>query len=111
MVQLNGLIGAEPFPAAIDTQQLAHGVTKLLGVPLWIIRAGFVAVAYRHALHVGFAQKMKHYAQTLGTDADERDVHLVTGWHIACATQHPARNDGNSDSRCSALRQELASRN
>ncbi len=48
-------------------------------IPLRVIRAGFVAVADCHPVYVGLAQKAKHHAQTLGTNADESDIHLVAG--------------------------------
>src|ERR1700751_3034657 len=60
--QLNRLIGAEPLPAAVDSDQLAHGVAELVVAPLWVSRAAFVDVADGHALDIGLAQETKHYA-------------------------------------------------
>src|SRR6266849_8712584 len=42
MGQLNGLVGAEPIPAAIDAEQLADGIAELVCVPLWVIRTDFI---------------------------------------------------------------------
>ena len=66
-----------------------------MGLPLRMIGAPFVDIADGDALYVGLAQKMKHDAQALGADADESDVHLVTGRHITRAPEHAARNNGN----------------
>ena len=54
MGQLNGLVGAEPIPAAIDADQLADGIAELMRVPLWVIRTDSIGVADSHALYVGF---------------------------------------------------------
>ncbi len=62
MGQLNGLVGAEPIPAAIDAEQFANGIAKLMSVPLGVIRARFVGVANGNALNVGFPQEAKHDA-------------------------------------------------
>ena len=53
--------------------------------PLRIIRARLIAVADRDALHVGLPQEMQHDPQTLGADADERDIDFVAGRNIAHA--------------------------
>jgi len=110
MGQLNGLVGAEPIPAAIDAQQFPDGVAELMCVPLWVICADFIGVADRHTLYVGLPQKTKHDAQTLGPDSDERNIDLVAGRNIPGAAQHPARNDRKTNRRCGSLPQELAPR-
>ena len=111
MRQLNRLIRAKPIPAAIDAQQFAHGIAEFMSIPLGMIGAAFVDVADGHALHVGLAQKVKHDAQALGADANERNVHLVAGRDIARATEHAARNNGKSERGCGDLSEKFAPRN
>src|SRR6266571_4777932 len=103
MGQLNGLVGTEPIPAAIDTEQLADGIAELVCVPLWVIRTDFIGVADSHTLYVGFPQKAKHDAQALGADADESSIDPVAGRNISYATQHPTRNDRKTNCRCGSL--------
>src|SRR5207247_10351240 len=79
MGQLNGLVGAEPVPAAVDAEQFADGVAEFVGVPLRVIRTGFIGVADGNALNVGFAQEVKHDAQTLGANTDKSDIDFVAG--------------------------------
>jgi len=110
MSQLNGLIGTEPVPAGVDAEQFADRIAEFMSVPLRVIRAGFIGVADGDALNVGFAQKMKHDAQTLSANADESDVDFVAGRNISGAAQHASRNDGKTNSRRGGLRQELAPR-
>jgi hypothetical protein len=62
MGELNRLIGAEPLPTAVDSDQLAHGIAELVVAPLRVAGTAFVDVADRHALHIGLAQEMKHHA-------------------------------------------------
>src|SRR6266436_3844397 len=111
MIQLNGFVRTEPIPPAIDTQQFAHGVAELMGVPLWVIRASLIRIAHRHALHVRLAQKAQHHAQTLRPDADKSNIDLVAGRNISHAAQHAARNDRKPDRRRGRLPDELAPRN
>src|SRR5260370_6166440 len=66
MGQLNGLVGAQPIPSAIDAKQFANGIAELMGVPLRAIRADFILVAYSHPPYSTFPQEAKHDAQTLG---------------------------------------------
>src|SRR6266568_8101312 len=110
MGQLNGIVGTKPIPTAIDANQLADRIAELMGVPLRVIRAALIGIADSDALHVGFAQKVKHDAQTLRADADESNIDLVAGCNIPCAAQHPTRNDRKTNCRCGSLSQELAPR-
>src|SRR5260370_16654720 len=66
MGQLNGLVGAQPIPSAIDAKQFANGIAELMGGPLMVIRADFIGVADSHTLYVRFPQEAKHDAQTMG---------------------------------------------
>jgi len=76
-----------------------------MGVPLRVIRADFVGVADSHSLYVGFPQKMKHDAQTLGADADEAILTLSLAEHTL---RHPTpgaeRSKNQSPLRQPALR-------
>src|SRR6266480_2826630 len=103
MGQLKGLVGAEPIPAAIDAQQFAHGLTKLMRIPLRVIGAGPVGIADGDALHVGFTQKAQHDAQTLRANADKRNIDLVARWNISRAAQHATRYDGQAHRRRSGF--------
>src|SRR5260370_4839842 len=84
MSQLNGLVGAEPVPAGVGAEQFADRIAEFMGVPLRVIGAGFIGIADGNALNVGLAQEAKHNAQALGSDADERNVDLVTEGNIPC---------------------------
>ena len=108
MGQLNGLVGAEPVPAAVDAEQFADGVAEFVGVPLRVIRTGFIGVADGNALNVGFAQEVKHDAQTLGANTDKSDIDFVAGRNISGATQDAARNDRKANRGSGGLREELA---
>src|SRR5690349_10727800 len=93
MRQLNGLVGAEPVPASVDAEQFADGIAKFVGVPLRVIRAGFIGIADGDALNVRFAQEVKHDAKTLSANADESDIDFVAGRNVSSAAQHASRND------------------
>jgi hypothetical protein len=82
-----------------------------MGVPLRVIRAGFIGIANGNGLNIGFAQEAKHDAEALCADADESDVNLVARWNVPYAAQHATRNDGKTHRGCGSLRQKLAARN
>src|SRR5215470_6021668 len=110
MGQLNRFIGAEPIPAAVHPEQSAHGLAKLVCIPLRIVRGAGIYVADRHALYIGLLQEAKHDTQALRTDTDESDVDLVAGRDISRAAQNPARNDRKPRRSHAGLPQELAPR-
>ncbi len=85
MRQLDGLVGAEPIPTAIDAKQFADGVAEFVRLPLGMVGAAFVCVADGDALHIGFAKEAEHDAQTLRTDSDEGDVDFVARWNVSSA--------------------------
>jgi hypothetical protein len=62
-------------------------------VPLWVICAAFIGITHRNTLHVWLAQKAKHDAETLGSDADESNIDLVARRNITRAAQHSAWHD------------------
>jgi hypothetical protein len=79
-----------------------------VGVPLRVIRAGLIRVAYGYSLHVGLAQEVKHDSQALRAHADKSNVDLVAGGHEAGSAQHIARHNGEGHGCTCALPQELA---
>src|SRR5690348_17565851 len=79
MRQLNGLIRAQPIPAAVHAKKTPDGLAEFVRVPLRIIRAGLIDVANSHSLDVRLLQEMKHYPQALSPHSDKRDVDLVAG--------------------------------
>ena len=104
-----GLVRAEPIPPTIDAQQFADRIAKLMGFPLWMVRADLIRITDGDALHLGLAQKAEHDAQALRANADERNVDPIAGWNISCAAQHATRYYREAKRRGGALRQELAS--
>jgi hypothetical protein len=103
MGQLNGIVGAEPIPPAINAQQLADRIAELMRIPLWMIRADLIGVANSDILNVRLAQKVKHDPEALGTDADESNIDLVARRNIPHTAQHPTRNDRKTNRRCGTL--------
>jgi hypothetical protein len=79
-----------------------------MGIPLWVIRAHFIGVTHRHALHIRLPQKVKHHAQTLRADANESNIDLVAGRNVPRAAQHPPRHDREANRSCGSLPDELA---
>src|SRR5580698_1901578 len=93
MGELKWNIGAEPVPTGSYAQQLLDGVAKLVRRPLRVIGARLVDIANRDALDIRLVQEMKHHAQALSADADERNVDLIAGRDMADATEDVSRDD------------------
>ena len=110
MGQFDRIIGAKPVPSAVDAEQLANGIAELVGAPLRISRGTLIYVAHSHALHVSLAQEVNHHAQTLGTDSDESDVHLVAGRNVTGAAENVTRNYGEDSSCGRTFCQKFATR-
>src|SRR5207245_7624108 len=70
MGQLNGLVGAEPVPAAADAGRFAEGVAECVGVPLRVVRAGLLVGADGGAMNVGLAGEVGDDEQSWGTKTD-----------------------------------------
>jgi len=83
MRQLNGLVGTEPVPAAIDAQEFANGIAELVVTPLRVSGSAFVDIANGYALHVRLAQKTKHHACSLSSNSYEGQIHFVTRRNVA----------------------------
>lgn len=92
--ELNGLVWAEPIPAGVNAKKLADRIAEFVRGPLRVVVGGFVAIADRDALDVGFVEEVQHDSQTLGAYADEGHVDFLARRDVARAAQDVAGNNG-----------------
>ena len=83
VVELNGLVGTEPVPAAIYAQEFANGIAELVVTPLRVSGSAFVDIANGYALHVRLAQKTKHHARSLSSNSYESQIDFVIWRNVA----------------------------
>ena len=105
--ELNGLVGTQPIPAPVDTQELANRVAELMIAPLRVSGGAFVNVADGYALHIGLAQETKHHPRSLGANSDESQIDFVTRRNVAGSSQYMAGNNAERGGHCRGLCQEI----